>query len=335
MATCPFKPVPMKKLKDHLQEQQDPFKLSSYLSERRYSMKKLSSGSENNRSSSNSMTNQKEPCSSSSRKKTILLAPGNLKSLLYKLITPGEKQELSSCNKAVKEKLVSETINMIQQIAETNWFSAVSNVTPCSASSDQSDYCASEHWDGLLVAEATQVWKVRQSEEGKTTVDAHQPWSCKEDDNQLSPITYAFLLKSLVKSLTEKHNQVGWPEVKETVLAGSSKSQRNKRVLLPQSKRLLLDCIKRSILHNVQNNERQKHLHKLLSLEELGKIISRQLCAFGKQLGDATNAARLKNLDFSSTPEEWNCFRQTKVQICREMGDSIIDEIIDEIIDLQ
>lgn len=137
MATSASKPILVKQLKEYLQEKQEPFKFSTYLLERTYSRKQSSSSNERNRYCLTTSTeNLKEPCSHELNKKRTLHAPRTLKWMLHKLITPNDKQELSTCNKAVKDKLISETMDMIQQIAETNWFSTVSNVTALSTSSD-------------------------------------------------------------------------------------------------------------------------------------------------------------------------------------------------------
>ncbi|KAJ0010889.1 hypothetical protein Pint_33633 [Pistacia integerrima] len=137
MATSASKPILVKQLKEYLQEKQEPFKLSTYLLERTYSRKQSSSSNEGNRYCLTTSTeNLKEPCSHELNKKRTLHTPRTLKWMLHKLITPNDKQELSTCNKAVKDKLISETMDMIQQIAETNWFSTVSNVTALSTSSD-------------------------------------------------------------------------------------------------------------------------------------------------------------------------------------------------------
>ncbi|KAK9176585.1 hypothetical protein WN944_028602 [Citrus x changshan-huyou] len=160
MATSPSKPALAKQLKEHLQEQQEPFNLSTYLSGRQNSLKKSSSNGENNSSLGNHTCNLKESCSLTLRKKHIFYSPRSLKSLLYKLITPNEKQESSACNnKAVQEKLVSETMDMIQHIAETNWFSTSNNVSLFGAGLD--------YGSGSLVAETSQALNVKHSKQEK------------------------------------------------------------------------------------------------------------------------------------------------------------------------
>lgn len=160
MATSPSKAALAKQLKEHLQEKQEPFKLSTYLSERRNSLKKLGSNGENNSSLRNCTSNLKESCSLTLRKKHILYSPRSLKSLLYKLIAPNEKQEPSACNnKAVQEKLVSETMDVIQHIAETNWFSTANNVSSLGS--------AFGYGNGSLVAETSQALNVKHSKQQK------------------------------------------------------------------------------------------------------------------------------------------------------------------------
>jgi hypothetical protein len=121
-AAAAHKPTLTKQLKEHLQEQQEPFNLSTYLSERRYTLKKLSSDDRNTHT-----MNSTKPYRN---RRT-------LKSLLYKLIAPdnNDKEELSTCH---KDQLISETIDMIEQIAETNWFSTVNEGSEFSASPSSS-----------------------------------------------------------------------------------------------------------------------------------------------------------------------------------------------------
>lgn len=166
MATSASKPVLVKQLKEYLQEQQEPFKLSAYLLERRYSRKQLSSSNEGNcHSFITSTKNPKESCSHELNKKRTLHTLRNLKWMLQKLIAPNDKQELSTCNKAVKDKLISETMDMIQQIAETNWFPTISSVNAMSACSE----CGAPEANTIIVRHS---WR----QKGKKTCIC-EPWS--------------------------------------------------------------------------------------------------------------------------------------------------------------
>lgn len=171
MATSALKTVLVKQLKEYLQEQQEPFKLNTYLSERQYLRKSSSSDEGNSCCLTTSTENLKESCSHGSNKKRILHTLQTLKWMLHKLITPNDKQQqqqrLLTCNKAVKDKLISETIDLIQQIAETNWFSTVSNVTALSTSLDCEAPEANPHCEPhnrSLCTETSQALNVRRFE---------------------------------------------------------------------------------------------------------------------------------------------------------------------------
>ncbi|KAK1560544.1 hypothetical protein Q3G72_027916 [Acer saccharum] len=149
------KPTLAKQLKEHLQEQQEPFNLSTYLSERRYTLKKLSSDDRNTHFTMNSTKPYRN-------RRT-------LKSLLYKLIAPdnNDKEELSTCH---KDQLISETIDMIEQIAETNWFSTVNKGSEFSAtpgSSMPQNSPSSEHDIDSVFAGNPQALNLRHFEEQK------------------------------------------------------------------------------------------------------------------------------------------------------------------------
>ncbi|KAK3193100.1 hypothetical protein Dsin_024410 [Dipteronia sinensis] len=163
------KPTLAKQLKEHLQEQQEPFNLSTYLSERRYTPKKLSSDDRNTHFTMNSTKERKEPYRNQQRN---LHNRRTLKSLIYKLIAPdnNDKEQLSTCHKDVKDQLISETIDMIEQIAETNWFSTVSkgsefSVSPGSSMPQNSP--SSEHDIDSVFAGNPQTLNLRHFEEQK------------------------------------------------------------------------------------------------------------------------------------------------------------------------
>ncbi|KAK2664818.1 hypothetical protein Ddye_003392 [Dipteronia dyeriana] len=163
------KPTLAKQLKEHLQEQQEPFNLSTYLSERRYTQKKLSSDDRNTHFTMNSTKERKEPYRNKQRN---LHNRRTLKSLLYKLIAPdnNDKEELPTCHKGVKDQLVSETIDMIEQIAETNWFSTVNKESEFSASPSSSvpqNSPSSKHEKDSVFAGYPQALNLRHFEEQK------------------------------------------------------------------------------------------------------------------------------------------------------------------------
>ncbi|KAK4847776.1 hypothetical protein QYF36_005788 [Acer negundo] len=160
------KPTLAKQLKEHLQEQQEPFNLSTYLSERRYKLKKLSSDDRNTHFTMNSTKERKEPYRNNQGN---LHNRRTLKSLLYKLVASNnnDKEELSTCH---KDQLISETIDMIEQIAETNWFSTVNKGSEFSAypsSSVPQNSPSSENDKDSVFAGNPQALNLRHFEEQK------------------------------------------------------------------------------------------------------------------------------------------------------------------------
>lgn len=80
--------------------------------------------------------------------------------MLHKLIAPDTDRQFSTCHKDVKDHLITETIDMIQQIAETNWFSTLSEGVEFSASPGSSvpqNSPASEHDKELVIAGTLQA----------------------------------------------------------------------------------------------------------------------------------------------------------------------------------
>ncbi|XP_021893550.1 uncharacterized protein LOC110811370 isoform X2 [Carica papaya] len=71
MASSASKSVSTKKLKEHLQEAQEPFSLGIYLSEREYMMNCLSFTSKTSCCLMSSLTNLKRPCNNGINKKKI------------------------------------------------------------------------------------------------------------------------------------------------------------------------------------------------------------------------------------------------------------------------
>lgn len=127
-----------KQLKDYLEEQQEPFHLGTYLSERRYRAKNSTSPDEpcdcgKGGDRARSSTSNDGPDESCDCGLTMMLeAPRrSVKLVVSKLVKLHERQEeISSCGiKATEDKIVSETIDMIHQIAYTNWFCTSDNVS--------------------------------------------------------------------------------------------------------------------------------------------------------------------------------------------------------------
>jgi len=98
-----------KQLREYLQEQQKPFVLDVYLSERQIMLNKK----------------QKRPCGYDLNKRRIMQARKILKLLLLKFTRSGQNQSVSSCQKAQKHEPVLKTVGKPQQIGEMKWLPKV------------------------------------------------------------------------------------------------------------------------------------------------------------------------------------------------------------------
>ena len=120
------KSATVKQLREHLQEQQEPFTLNIFLSERGYLVKCFSSDDRNDCCQINLFKNLRRPRSYNLNKKMILLSTRVVKSILYKFVSANDSQELSCCsNEAHQDEL---------QAAGTNGFTEVKGLTPFGAS---------------------------------------------------------------------------------------------------------------------------------------------------------------------------------------------------------
>uniref|UniRef100_A0A2P2J5H7 Uncharacterized protein LOC105129784 isoform X1 n=1 Tax=Rhizophora mucronata TaxID=61149 RepID=A0A2P2J5H7_RHIMU len=99
-----------KSLGEHLQEQQKPFVLDIYLSERRRMLNK----------------NPYRPCSCSLNKRRILCTKKILKLVFYKFTCTSQSQKVSSCHQAHKLQPVSRIIEKSKGIRGTNRFPKLS-----------------------------------------------------------------------------------------------------------------------------------------------------------------------------------------------------------------
>lgn len=119
MASSASKSAPAKKLREHLQDQQEPFSLDNYLSERRYM--KRSSPDGHSVGSTNDLIRSWSYELNKGRKR-ILYGTKILASVISKLI-PTNSQKLSNGIKGNKDdEDISQSIRTTQRIAETKSF---------------------------------------------------------------------------------------------------------------------------------------------------------------------------------------------------------------------
>ncbi|CAK7330227.1 unnamed protein product [Dovyalis caffra] len=342
-----------KQLWEHLQEQQKPFVLDAYLSERKIMMNKK----------------QKRPCSYDLNKRRITQTRKNLKLLLLKLTCTSQYgQSVSSCHKAQKHELVLEAIQKPQQIGEMKWLPKVSSSVAVGESfrcSDKESPCYENH--ASLHSKTSQALTHGSLKQKQAAADINLQREFNEQNEQHSPVSVlnelpsikevhrfppkqeedasasstvlsinaeddsiisAFLWDLLIKSLIENQSLSSFTELREMIGPAFSQHLRNERIL-QQSTKLIFDCVHEAIEVHRRKNRRKQHGQEFIGPQELGKIICEQICSWGKQ-----NAAEQINIDVSSTVEDGCYLQQLNRRIGIEIGDTILNEIIQELIDL-
>ncbi|KAG6789692.1 hypothetical protein POTOM_005811 [Populus tomentosa] len=340
-----------KQLREYLQEQQKPFVLDVYLSERQIMLNKK----------------QKRPCGYDLNKRRIMQARKILKLLLLKFSRSGQNQSVSSCQEAQKHEPALKTVGKPQQIGEIKWLPKVSSSVAdreyfrCNVKDPP---CYENH---ASLHPKTSQSLTHSSVKQKAAADINLQWECEEENEQLSPVSVqkelpsinkgchfpakqeeedasasstvlsnveedsllsAFLCDLLTKSLIEKKSLAGFRELKEMIVPAFSQHLKNRRVLW-QNRQLLFDCVNEAIEVYRSKNRKKQYDQELIGLNELGKIICDQICSCGKH-----NADEQINIDVTSIVEDGSYLQQLNRRIGMEIGDAILNEIIQEVIDL-
>ncbi|KAJ7013321.1 hypothetical protein NC653_003114 [Populus alba x Populus x berolinensis] len=341
-----------KQLREYLQEQQKPFVLDVYLSERQIMLNKK----------------QKRSCGNDLNKRRIMQARKILKLLLLKFSRSGRNQSVSSCQKAQKHEPVLKTVGKPQQIGEIKWLPKVSSSVAdreyfrCNVKDPP---CYENH--AALHPKTSQAL-THSSVKQKAAAGINLQWIRKEENEQLSPVSVqkelpsinkgchfpakqeeedasasstvlstnveedsllsAFLCDLLTRSFIEKKSLAGFTELQEMIVPAFSQHLKNRRVLW-QNRQLLFDCVNEAIEVYRSKNRKKQYDQELIDLNELGKIICDQICSCGKQ-----NADEQINIDVTSVVEDGSYLQQLNRRIGIEIGDAILNEIIQEVIDL-
>lgn len=312
---------------------------------------------------------QKRPCGNDLNKRRIMQARKILKLLLLKFSRSGQNQSVSSCQKAQKHEPVLETDGKPQQIGEIKWLPKVSSSVAdreyfrCNVKDPP---CYENH--ASLHPKTSQAL-THSSVKQKAAAGINLQWECKEENEQLSPVSVqkelpsinkgchfpakqeeedasasstvlstnveedyllsAFLCDLLTKSLIEKKSLAGFTELQEMIVPAFSQHLKNRRVLW-QNRQLLFYCVNEAIEVYRSKNRKKQYDQELIGLNELGKIICDQICSCGKQ-----NADEQINIDVTSIVEDGGSYlQQLSRRIGIEIGDAILNEIIQEVIDL-
>ncbi|KAK6241209.1 hypothetical protein SCA6_006598 [Theobroma cacao] len=350
MASRAIKSTTAKQLKEHLQEQQEPFTLSIYLSERGYLVKCLSSNGRNGCCQINLFKNLSRPRSYNLNKKMVLISTRIVKSILYKLVSSNDIQE-PSCrsDKAHQDEF---------QTAETNGSTEVKALTPFGAFPS----CAPEEEPlPLKHCRTPQASNVGYVEQQKTLTDKTCQRKCTQEkhlnlmsmlntlssdkvhhiitrqeslSSRSSTLTEnaggnfmftTFPWKWLGKSLIERYSLIGFKESKEIIEPCSPQHRRSKELVNRRKPLFNLTGEREPIQNNDRKNVRNKYnyIHWFIGV---GNPIK------AEQIYSCTKYSRDSSMDFSNTLEEWNYSRQMQRKIGFELGDTIMDEIIEEII---
>ncbi|KAJ6985149.1 uncharacterized protein [Populus alba] len=338
-----------KRLWEYLQEQQKPFVLDAYLSERKIMLNKK----------------QKRPRSYDLNKRRIEQTRKILKLLLLKFTRTSQNQPVSSFHKAQKHDPVSKTIEKPQQFGEIEWLPTGSSSVAVRESFRCNVKDSHFYENHASHRPKTSQPLTHSSLKQKAAADTNFKWECKEENEQLSPVSVlnelpsinkvcrflpkqegkaasasstvlsrnaeednmlsAFLCDLLVISVIEKHSLAGFAELQEVVGPAFSQHLKNNRVLR-QNMQLLFDCVNEAMEVHRRMHRRKQHAQEFIGLQELGKIICEQICSWGKQ-----EATEQININVSSTVE-YGCYLQQRIGT--EIGDAILNEIIQEVLDL-
>ncbi|XP_022766438.1 uncharacterized protein LOC111311329 [Durio zibethinus] len=362
MATRITASKPARQLGELLQEQQEPFVLEVYLSERRCVRKNLISGANFIGCHGNSGKFLKKSGSQNKSKKGIPNFPKVLK------VVPCSKffaiKGSRTKNSDDDGKLsVTEMDRNNQETAEPDRFSSASSTTVYNSCSD-SDIDE----PSMFTDNSKSNLKLHREREKKAAADTKFQWSCMEDSKQHSPqsvleeisststgspldktrrvsttrqksfflpklitedsILSASLWNLLLQTTPDKSSCAGLSELQEPDRSNSSQFSISKRVL-QQTKQLLFDCARELV---DKNHEKEQKGKKFLGPEEMGKVICEKIKGWGKRCGDESNIMQLLELDVMDSSQEWNGFESQKKDMVLVIGNAIAEEITTEVV---
>ncbi|XP_010273517.1 PREDICTED: uncharacterized protein LOC104609020 isoform X2 [Nelumbo nucifera] len=196
------KPGQARKLGELLQEQQEPFQLEEYLSERGYLKRiSISETSRHHCCPLNSRTHSKNLGSCGlelERRKGIFHYPKVLKLVFSKLVFVGDNRKLSNCDRRASEDGGVNVSAMgganTQQAKQLDRFSSASSITlfdSCSESDAEESLSSQRKNISSCPAETFRAFKTYNlKEEQEAYTDDKLQWGCVvEDGKQLSPVS--------------------------------------------------------------------------------------------------------------------------------------------------
>ncbi|XVE93534.1 hypothetical protein REPUB_Repub01dG0202800 [Reevesia pubescens] len=362
MANSPAsKSATAKQLKEHLQEQQEPFTLNIFLSEREYLAKCCSNG-RNGCCQINLFKNLKRPRSYNLiNTKMVSLSARVVKSILYKLVSANDDSqgELSCCsNEAQQDEFqTSNGFTEVKGLITTIGASPSCNVEEgflpskyeqpgSSSATSQASNLGHVEPEKTLFTDKTCQRKCTQDKQLNlmsmlnklssdkvhhiiTRQETPSSRNCTLTENTKGNFMFAtFPWKLLGKSLMERYTLIGFKEGKGIIEPYSPQCPKNQELV--NQRKPLFNLPEKSIKNNDKINVRNKYnyIHWFIGVEKLGNMIR------AKPIYSCTKNSTDSSMDFSDTLEEWNYTHKLQRKVCYELGDIIMDEIVEEIIDL-
>ncbi|OWM80621.1 uncharacterized protein LOC116193169 [Punica granatum] len=106
----------------------------------------------------------------------------------------------------------------------------------------------------------------------------------------------------------------------------------NSRRVLQQTKQLLFDCVKEVIETYRRKDNAGKKKNSDIEPDQIEKIICEKIVGWGRTRGNEMSIDELVYLDYLETVEEWEDCVQQKMQISLEIGDALMEDISNEMV---
>ncbi|XP_039049933.1 uncharacterized protein LOC120190999 isoform X2 [Hibiscus syriacus] len=354
MATRSRASKPRRQLGELLQEQQEPFVLEVYLSERGCVKKKLISGVNFNFSCchGNSAKFLNKSGSQNDRKKGSPQFPKVLQVILRNKFFKIKGLRTKNSDDEDGKLSVAEIHINTQETAEADRFSSASSATVYNSCSD-SDIDEPRMFTDTSISDH----KLDDESEKMAAADSKLEWSCMEENKQHSPqsvleevytstsspldtrkVSSTKLFKvdsilspwllNLLQTRAEKSSCEG---LKQHKMPSSSRPSRSKRVS-QQTKQLPVDCIKELVENNRGKEQKGKGKGFKGSAEVIRRVRCENMKGWGKRLGDESIIKQLLESDIMNSTQWRNGFESRKWNIGMVVGSSIVEEIISEFV---
>ncbi|KAK7308124.1 hypothetical protein VNO77_41721 [Canavalia gladiata] len=359
------KPQSAKQLKEHLQHHQEPFSLQSYLIERSYMFKNLSSDSSNIHclySAKNLKWSIKYDLHK--LRKRFLHATGILRSLLYKFIPADENHEFLSWDEEFNSDLyyVHEISAETQATQPTNSPKTLV-VSDHFTNHDVQDKVLPYESHSSTLVNMYQTFTLPKLRRPEVDTGTKPYWISSKDNEQLysrgsewkEPLANAVchlkcpegqvtplptlsqkLVRECLRRLLVNSNILKFRRAKRDKLQGmvetASLCRRNRRSLL-KKKQLRFDYVEKD--RKFHKNEGKSLSTKAVSeSEDLQSIMHEHFSFLEKQYKEVKKITHLLHTESCRVlSEEWKSFQIVNWEIHMDIGDSIIDDIVREIID--